>query len=486
MIVGVLGMDLSVWLVLDLAILLYWVAVAVLIVSEDRDPTAALAWLLVLVALPFVGLAIYFFFGRNWPAITQRSAATRRVRAAVAAFMPGVYARHRDEARAFAGAQQRPWVRRNARLIETKAATPPLPVRTCDVYASGEAYFDVLLADLAGAQRFVHLSYFIWKRDALTARVTEVLLDRLAAGVEVRILNDFVGCAKYPKDELKRLSDAGAIVGSDMTGLARLNYRNHRKIAVVDAEIGHTGGFNIGQEYIDGGKRFPAWRDTGLRITGAGVADLEKLFDIRWLEAHSEDLFDARYYPDPTLPPGHVMVQTVHQGYDDPWNAVTRSYQVAIAGARDRIQLQSPYFVPDPTTLDVLINAAAGGVRVDLMTTSWLDKKIPWWAAESFFERFLAAGGRIWQWQPGFFHAKSLTIDGEACAIGTLNLDIRSLRINKELMVWVYDPQVAAHHEQLFLDDLRDCRELTLEEVRSWGRGRRFRNSAARLMSNLL
>ena len=377
-------------------------------------------------------------------------------------------------------------MRRNIHLVEHKLATPPLPVRTCDFHGNGEEYFDVLLADLAGAQRFIHMSYFIWKQDALTARITEVLLDRLAAGVEVRILNDFLGCLRHPKDEMKRLAEAGAIVKADVTGLARLNYRNHRKITVVDAEIGHTGGFNVAQEYIDGGKRFPGWRDTGMRITGPGVADLEKLFDIRWLEAHGEDLFDARYYPDPSLPSGDIMVHTVHHGYDDPWHTLTRSYQLAISGARDRVLLQSPYFVPDQSTLDALVNAAAGGVRVDLMTTSWIDKKIPWWAAESFFEPFLAAGGRIWQWEKGFFHAKSLTIDGTACAVGTLNLDIRSLRINKELMVWVYDPEVAARHEQLFLDDLRDCRELTLDEVRSWGRGRRLRNSASRLFSNLL
>lgn len=479
-------MDLTLWLLIDAVLLAYWLAVVVFIVSEDRNPTAALAWLLVLIALPVLGLVLYFFFGRNWPEITQRSPATRRVREAVGRFMPTVYRPHRSWARALAADEDRPWVRRNIHLVEHKLATPPLPVRTCDFHGNGEEYFDVLLADLAGAQRFIHMSYFIWKQDALTARITEVLLDRLAAGVEVRILNDFLGCLRHPKDEMKRLAEAGAIVKADVTGLARLNYRNHRKITVVDAEIGHTGGFNVAQEYIDGGKRFPGWRDTGMRITGPGVADLEKLFDIRWLEAHGEDLFDARYYPDPSLPSGDIMVHTVHHGYDDPWHTLTRSYQLAISGARDRVLLQSPYFVPDQSTLDALVNAAAGGVRVDLMTTSWIDKKIPWWAAESFFEPFLAAGGRIWQWEKGFFHAKSLTIDGTACAVGTLNLDIRSLRINKELMVWVYDPEVAARHEQLFLDDLRDCRELTLDEVRSWGRGRRLRNSASRLFSNLL
>lgn len=474
------------WLVFDLVILLYWAFVIILIVAEDRDPTAALGWLLVLVSLPFVGLVIYFFFGRNWPVISQRSAKVKHVKATTASFMKGVHGRHRERALAFTGALARPWVQRNVNLIEKTVATPPMPVRTCEVYGDGAEYFDVLLADLAGAKRFVHMSYFIWGRDELTARITATLLDRLAAGVEVRILNDFVGCLTYKKDELKRLEAAGAMIGSDLTGIARLNYSNHRKITVVDAEIGHSGGFNVGQEYIDGGKRFPAWRDTGIRMTGPGVADLEKLFDMRWLEAQQENLFDARYFPDPALPSGEIMVQTVHHGHDDPWHSVTRSYQVAISGARDRIQVQTPYFVPDPTTMDVLLNAAASGVQVDLMTTSWLDKKFPWWAAESFFEDFLEAGGRIFQWQKGFFHAKSITIDGEACAIGTLNLDIRSLKINKELMVWVYDRDIAAQHEQIFLNDLRDCRELTLDEVHSWGRVRRFRNSFARLFSNLL
>jgi cardiolipin synthase len=265
-----------------------------------------------------------------------------------------------------------------------------------------------------------------------------------------------------------------------------VNYRNHRKITVIDAEIGHSGGFNIGQEYIDGGKRFPAWRDTGIRMTGPGVADLEKLFDMRWYEVFGEDLFLPGYYPDVSLPPGETMVQTIHQGFDEPWNSATRAHQLAISGARSRVQLQSPYLVPDQTTLDVLINAAAGGVQVDFMTTGWPDKNVPWWAAESYFERLLQAGVRIWLWEKGFFHAKTLTVDGEVCSIGTLNLDMRSLRINKELMIWVYDEAVARKSERLFQDDLRDCRELTLEEVRAWSRPRRFRNSGARLLSNLL
>ena len=128
-----------------------------------------------------------------------------------------------------------------------------------------------MIDDLASAKRFIHMNYFIWEKDELTARITAVLMDRIAAGVEVRILNDLLGCLEYSKVELNALRDAGAQVGFDITQLARVNYRNHRKITVVDSEIGHSGGFNIGQEYIDGGKKYPAWRDTGIRMTGPGV-----------------------------------------------------------------------------------------------------------------------------------------------------------------------------------------------------------------------
>ncbi len=342
---------LNFWMLFDIAILIYWVAVAVLIISEDREPTESLAWLLVLFALPFLGLIIYFFLGRDWPHIIRKSPTTIRLRAILARFMPTVYAPYSRQSAAFKDGLEPGYPARIAELVEQKVAAPPLPVRTCDVYGSGEEYFEALIDDLASAKRFIHMNYFIWEKDELTARITAVLMDRIAAGVEVRILNDLLGCLEYSKVELNALRDAGAQVGFDITQLARINYRNHRKITVVDSEIGHSGGFNIGQEYIDGGKKYPAWRDTGIRMTGPGVADLEKLFDMRWYEVFGEDLFDPSYYPDPELPHGEIMVQTVHQGYDDPWNSVTRSYQLAISGAKERVQLQSPYMVPDPTTL---------------------------------------------------------------------------------------------------------------------------------------
>lgn len=474
------------WLTIDLILVVYWVAVTVLIVAEDRDPTAALAWLLVLIALPVVGLVLYFFLGRNWPVIAARSKKRRHSRDIARRFMQQYYAHFGETHPRLGESQDENWIRHDSRLIAKLADASPMTVRSCDIHAEGEEYFEVLIADLAAAERFVHLSYFIWKDDTLTERITDVLVDRLRAGVEVRVLNDWFGAAPYSRRTMKRLRQAGALVRFDMTGIAKLNYRNHRKITVIDAEIGHTGGFNIAQEYIDGGKRFPAWRDTGLRLTGPGVAELEKLFDVRWLEVDGENLFHQRYYPDPSLPPGEIVVQTVHHGFDDPWLAATRAHQVAISGARDRVLIQTPYFVPDPPTMQAITNAAAGGVRVELMLTGMLDKRIPWYAAETYFEQLLNAGVNIHRWEKGFFHAKSLTIDGQAASIGTLNLDVRSLRLHKELMVWLYDETAARQCEEIFAADLADCVPLTLDEVRQWSRLRRFRNSAARLLSNLL
>jgi len=167
--------------------------------------------------------------------------------------MAPYYARHDEALPRLKARHPESWTLHNANLITNLAESPPMTVRTLDIYEHGDEYFDVLIADLAAAQTFIHISYFIWKDDVLTDRITDVLVERLKAGVEVRVLNDWFGSAPYSRRTMKRLRDAGAIVRFDMTGISKVNYRNHRKITVVDSEIGHTGGFNVAQEYIDGG-----------------------------------------------------------------------------------------------------------------------------------------------------------------------------------------------------------------------------------------
>jgi cardiolipin synthase len=254
---------------------------------------------------------------------------------------------------------------------------------------------------------------------------------------------------------------------------------------VIDGVIGYTGGMNMGQKYIDGGVRFPTWRDTHLRVTGQAVAELQKLFAMRWFEVEHADLMQDQYLPPAESPSldGHVLTQVVAHTIEDPWEASRRSHMIAISQAEKTLRIQSPYFVPDEGTYDALINAALSGVDLKFMMTGWVDKKLPFWAAQTYYEPLLRAGGRIYQYKGGFFHAKTIAVDSTVCAVGTMNMDIRSLLLHKELMMWIYDAGITAQLEGIFDHDLEQCEEITLESLQKVGRVANFRNSVARLFS---
>jgi cardiolipin synthase len=252
-------------------------------------------------------------------------------------------------------------------------------------------------------------------------------MERLKAGVEVRILNDFLGNIQYKKDQLRALRDAGAKWSSDQAQIGKLNYRNHRKITIIDGVIGHSGGVNIGQEYIDGGSKYPTWRDTGVRLTGPAVLRLQELFSERWFEVEKESLFADKYFPEWQGDPGSIMTQVVAHGVEDLWHSSARAYEIAIAQADKRVLIQSPYYVPTESMQEMLVNTALSGIEVHFMMTGWPDKKIAFNAAKTFWKPLLEAGAHVYLYDKGFFHAKSMVVDGQATAVGTMNMDTRDL-----------------------------------------------------------
>ena len=482
---GPLHIGMPWWMAIPL--IAYWAVVIVLLIMDDRPPASTLIWLITLVFLPVVGLVLFLFFGRDWKVITARRHWAEGYQAAVKAKMQPIYDRNANAQAAFEANYDHGMPSDISAAIRRENGSYPLPADSLEIYPTGAQKFSRLEEDLAAARRFIHLEYFIWEKDELTGRITSILLDRLAAGVEVRILYDYLGSITFKKDELKRLETAGAHVSSDVTDVFKLNYRNHRKIVVVDGVVGYTGGMNMGQEYIDGGVRFPTWRDTHLRITGQAVAELQKLFALRWFEDEHEDLLEDRYLPPAVdsdgAVDGRVLTQLVAHTIEDPWEAGRRAHMIAISQAERTLRIQSPYFVPDQGTYDAMINAALSGVDLKFMMTGWVDKKLPFWAAQTYYEPLLRAGARIYQYTGGFFHAKTIAIDSTICAVGTMNLDMRSLQLHKELMEWIYDAEVTAQLEAIFDRDLDQCHEITLDEVTSLGRIKRFRNSVARLFS---
>ena len=470
-----------------LAIIAYWVIAYIIVVSDDRAPTTTLAWLAVLFAIPFIGIIFYFFFGRDWS--RSRKFSFRADLERMSPFMDPIYERY--------GRLRAKLAERNAGHFENKIneaiaemnLAKPLPVTSFEDHPSGEAAFARLLGDLDAAKRFIHMQYFIWERDELTAKIMEILHRKLKEGVAVRITYDWGGSIVYKKDELEALAAAGAAVHADVKGISTINYRNHRKITVVDAEIGHTGGLNIGQEYIDGGKEYPTWRDTGIRFTGPAVAELQKLFAIRWYAITGEMLMDEKYLPapDPALNDGDpLMVQVVAHSTDDPWNSSTRTHTIAISSAEKTLRIQSPYFVPNDSIYDAMMNAALSGVDVQFMMTGWPDHKSAFSAAKSYWAKYLKSGGRLFLYQKGFFHAKTIAVDSRMSAIGTMNMDLRSFTLQKEMMVWIYGEERALELEGIFEADLAECREVTLEEVEAFTFGQRLSHSTNRLAAHLM
>ena len=475
---------------LELIFIVYWVVTVVLLIMDDREPSITIAWLFILIFLPLVGVFFYIFFGRDWKVVARRKGWIQTLARVEKEEMAPIYKRNAQATARFYEEWGDAIAEPISRAISAENVARVLPASSLELYNDGATKFARLMEDLAGAQRFIHLQYFIWEQDELTARIVPILLDRLKAGVEVRIMYDWMGCISFKKRELKQLARAGAKVRADVTDLLRINYRNHRKIVVIDAEIGYTGGMNVGQEYIDGGKRFATWRDTHMRMTGQAVAGLEKLYASRWFEQKKdhENLFAAKYMPapDPAAVEQGTLVEIAAQGVEDPWSAARRAHMVAIGQAEESVWIQSPYFVPDYSVYDVMINAALSGLDVRFMMTGIPDKPIALWAAQTYYRKLIEAGGRVFLYKAGFLHAKTIVVDGLVSAVGTMNMDQRSLKLHKELMVWVFDQGFARQVADAFVHDMEGCQEVTLDDVLTIGRLKKFRNQAARLFSNVL
>ena len=475
--------------IVDAMIAVALVGVVVALITDDRDPSTVLAWLFVIVLLPVLGVVLYFFIGRNF---RRDSRSRRRVRQSLeelveTSLTPALEANAGFAAAAVAGLDGSAAGKIEA-AGESGTYLPPLPAETLDVYSAGAEKFPALLEDMARAEVYIHLMYLIWKKDELTAKVTEVLLERLMAGVKVRIMYDWLTCILYSKKELRTLAAAGADVVPCYRSLTRINYRNHMKIALVDGKVVYTGGMNLGQEYIDGGKRFKVWRDTHVRMTGPIVAPFISLFATRWLlNGRSEDLATG-YMPEARghAPGEGTPVQMLHSSVATRNKAIRDAFIIALIAARERVWIQSPYFVPDEPLITAMCVAARAGVDVRFMMTGVPDKRIPFYAAQAYFAQLVDAGVQVHMYMAGFLHAKTVIVDDQVCIIGTCNWDIRSIILHDEVAAVIYDTAITTRYAEQYELDLNDCRLVTASDVQGVSAATRLRNSVVRLFSRLL
>jgi cardiolipin synthase len=346
-----------------------------------------------------------------------------------------------------------------------------------------------LLDDLRTARHHIHLNYYIWTEDAFTNEVKDVLIERARAGVKVRCLYDASGGA-LSKTYLRELAEGGVEIHPylDYRSFAKLysiNYRSHRKIAIIDGRIGYVGGLNLDKEQVQP-KAFSSWRDTHLRIVGEATQGLQASFAISWYNTVEEDFAGPEYYP-PIEVTNFLPVQITQGGPDSKWQAIRQLYFLMIVSAEEKIYLQSPFFIPDETLVEALRAAALAGVDVRLMfTPRGATYQIPYRAAHTYYAEVAEAGAKIYLYQDGYFHPKTLNIDNAVVTVGTANMDIRSFSINYETMAIIYDAAKARELEAQFFADLEHCEEWSLEAYRREPRSRRLVDSFYRLASPLL
>ncbi|KAF5069408.1 Major cardiolipin synthase ClsA [anaerobic digester metagenome] len=463
-------------------------AVIAIVFVERRNPTAALAWLAVLILIPYLGFILYLLFGRHL--YSERRFCLKGMNDQQVLSRVRRQRRALDERRiAFsdAGSERfRPLMR--LLLAEDRSM---IYTRSRIGYEDrGEVHFAEMLGEIRKAHHHVHMEYYIIRNDELGRRFIEALAERARAGVRVRLVYDAVGCLRVGRAFFRPLVDAGGKVVPFYPGLLgvinfRINYRNHRKILVVDGLVGFLGGFNIGVEYLGDGP-LGYWRDAHLRIEGDTVQALQARFLMDWNHASGEQVgVEAGLFPDPREI-GSVACQVASSGPDTPAATIKEGFLRMLMSAERSIEITTPYFVPDDPILDVLRIAALSGVQVRILIPSKPDHIFVYWTTLSYVGSLLEAGVRAFTYNRGFLHAKTCVVDGRICTVGTANWDVRSFRLNFETNAFVYDQALSETLQQAFDRDLEFSTELTRERYTSRGRIIRFKESISRLLTSVL
>lgn len=457
---------------------------------SKADSMSAMAWCLLIILLPLVGAMLFWLFGYqhvNRP-LQRKRRHKQRYRSSI---QPALQA----GAVIVAGPTVEGPGAILTKLADRFGAAPPTTGNHVDFYHDGPPAFDAMLEAIRAAKHHIHLEFFIFHADEIGRLFIQELAAKARAGVQVRLLYDAMGSHRLPRRALKPLHQAGG-KSSEFLPLNlfrrrfQVNMRNHRKILVVDGQVGFTGGLNIGDEYLGRCVRFGYWRDTHMRIRGPAVEDLQRIFCEDWDFAAEERLSDvagatARYFPGGHGSGPHT-VQIIDSGPDRDLKGIREIYFAAILNAQKRVWIASPYFVPDAGLLDALRLAGYRGIDVRFLGQFYPDKWIPQFAARYHWDRVLPAGVKIYQYTKGMMHAKVVLVDDQWASVGTANLDNRSLHLNFEVNCLIPNPEAVANLEGVFLRDLAQSIRLDPAAYGKRPFAGRLMENACRLMSPVL
>ncbi|MDV5105253.1 cardiolipin synthase [Clostridium perfringens] len=472
---------------LYLAFIINVILSVIIVVLERKQPEKTIAWLLILTLLPPIGLILYIFLGRNW----KRNKLNDRINPKINDLISPILDEYPEK-------QYVPLME----LLAFNSDSPIFVNNDIKIYKDGVEKFKDLKEELLKAKHHIHLEYYIVNSDEIGNEIKDILIKKALEGVKVRFIIDKVGSSDLKRSYIKDLKKAGVSVVMYSYFLApllkvintQINYRNHRKIVVIDGQVGFLGGINIGDEYLGRNKNFGYWRDTHIMIKGDFVLALQAVFldDFITIEKanNSYTFYDKefdKYFPENIVAKERVLMQLVKSGPDSTFPAIMQSVLKMIMTARENIYITTPYFVPPSSIIEALRIASLSGVDVKIIFPEKSDHFMVNKASKSYLAELMDCGIEVYFYdKSSFIHSKTMTIDGKICTLGTTNMDIRSFELNYEINTVIYDKEITCKLDALFFEDLLKCRHFKIEEYEKSTKFDKFIEGFARIFSSLL
>ena len=462
---------------------------AFMIFKEKRSTNSIIAWILILYLAPYVGFIVFILIGRkmnNANMFGFKNAELNTFKS---------YVNKNEEKNKY---NKESLYEKNKDMILALEAMDYSPYRNdnnVSMYSDGKLFFNELLESLKKAKKSINIEFYIFKNDDIGTKILNVLEEKAKEGVEVRLLYDSVGSRSLNRNVLNKLINEGGKVGEFFPSWLKfininMNFRNHRKIVVIDNNVGFVGGFNVGDEYLGKDSKFGYWRDTHIKFTGSAVNDLNLRFLADWRyatkeEVSLEEIFEAN---EENSNSNNVGMQIVSSGpnLSDKYE-IKMAYLKMIQKAKKYLYIQSPYLIIDNSISDSLKLAAASGVDVKIMIPGKGDHPFVYWANLVYAGDLIKEGIRVFHYDKNaFLHAKTVVIDDEVCSIGTANMDTRSFELNFEVSSFIYSEKIAKEQKYEFENDMKRCEELTLEKYQNRSRIVKIKESLSRLFSDVL
>jgi cardiolipin synthase len=476
----------------DLLKVLYIITIVfmvILVIQQRGDPMKTIAWLMVVTFVPLLGIVLYFFFGKNYrkeKIFSRKELADSEQIKLLAQYQPD------DKARTSYWPDQAVAGKAHIMKMLYNSDKVLLTERNrVKILVNGKVTFEHIMTELEKAEKHIHLEYYIIEDDHIGNEVRRILIRKAMEGLEVRVIYDDIGCWSLSDEYILSLKNAGVRVFPFMPVrfpyfTNKINYRNHRKIIVIDGKVGFVGGLNIADRYISGSEELGLWRDTHLKIEGEAVYSLQSVFLLDWYFVSKRNLHDQdRYFPPVEIADQHLM-QIVASGPDSDWASIMQTFFSAIATAKSYIYISTPYFLPNESILTALRTASLSGVDVRMLLPEQSDSKLVSWSSFSYISQLLDAGIKVYLYRKGFTHSKLMMVDDAFCSIGTANMDIRSFDQNFEVNALIYNQRQTVAMRNIFMNDIKDLKSIHIDDWVKRPRWVVFRESVARLFSPLL